>query len=90
MAVNSLIELAPHDPTVEARLGAHFAMMRGALTAAIDRAQQAGAVRGDRPADDLARYLETVVSGLATAGRGGAANAAPSLIEIALDALRAP
>lgn len=89
MAINSLVELAPHDPKVEAFLGAYFEALRATLRGALARAQDAGHVRTDRAPDDLARYLETLVSGLATGGRGGQASAASGLIDIALDALRA-
>ncbi|MGK0362748.1 MAG: TetR/AcrR family transcriptional repressor of nem operon, partial [Bradymonadia bacterium] len=90
MAVNSLVELGPHDAAVESALAAHFGALREALRTALTRAQQAGIVRSDRAADDLARYLETMVSGLATGGRGGQSGAAPGLIDIAIDALSTP
>lgn len=88
MAVNTLVELGPHDDDVRARLQVHFDGVRATLARAIERGQAAQVIRGDRAAIDLARYLETVVGGLATAGRAGEAGAALPLVGIAIDALR--
>lgn len=89
MAVNALIELGPHDAEVAERLEAHFTAIRVALAEALERGQRAGVVRQDRAAAAMARYLETLVGGLTTAGRAGDAAGALPIVELALDALRA-
>jgi TetR/AcrR family transcriptional repressor of nem operon len=88
MAVNTLIELGPHDDAVQTRLGQHFAKVRAVLADAITRGQAAGTVRADRDADALAQYLQTLLTGTATAGRAGESAQALGLIDIALDAIR--
>jgi hypothetical protein len=69
-------------------LGQHFAKVRAVLADAITRGQAAGTVRADRDADALAQYLQTLLTGTATAGRAGESAQALGLIDIALDAIR--
>lgn len=89
MAVNIRLELAPHDPVVRARIERHFARMRATLVAGLRRGQAAGVIRRDQSADEMARYLEVVVVGLANIGRAGQASAVEAQVQLAVDALRA-
>lgn len=88
MAINTVIELGPHDAEVQTRLGLHFARIHRELSRALERGQTAGAVRNDRPASALAHYLQTVISGYTTAGRAGESAQALTIIDIAVDAIR--
>lgn len=89
MAVNSLVELAPHDAQVGDFIGAHMRSIHDTLADGLRRAQRVGQVRSDRTPAALAAFLQTLITGVTTAGRAGAA-AGDAVIEIGLDALRPP
>lgn len=64
LAVNTLIELGPHDEAARAMLEAHFDRLRQLLMEQIRRGQELGEVRRDVDADAFAQFLMTVVAGL--------------------------
>ncbi len=86
MAVNSMVEMAPHDPEVAERLSRHFESNLTALTVVLERGQAAGQVRGDRQAAELAGFVVTVLRGIAAASRGGHTDQS-SAIDLAVEAL---
>jgi TetR/AcrR family transcriptional regulator, transcriptional repressor for nem operon len=64
LAVNTLVELGPHDEQARAILEAHFERMRALLMEQIRRGQEAGEFRRDVDAGECARFLMTMVAGL--------------------------
>ena len=88
MALNTLMELGPHDDAVRDRLTAHFGVIRARVVAVLEAGQRAGEVRADLEAGVLAGYLQTVVAGLATGARAGPQGDPAAVIAVALDSLR--
>lgn len=70
MMVNSLVELAPHDPDVRKLLEDLRAVRMQALTEIIGAAIRSGEIRIDKPAERLARQLMTTMAGAAASAKG--------------------
>ncbi len=88
MAVNSLVELAPHDEMVQEVMADHVARMRESLLATVKDAQAAGQISSARPAELITGMLMTFMAGLGTTMRGELSNAAAhDLLEAQLEAL---
>ena len=66
MAINALVELAPHDADVRQILLEHVGHMRAAIEQTVGKAQAAGQIGKDRPAELVAGMLMTFVAGLGT------------------------
>jgi TetR/AcrR family transcriptional regulator, transcriptional repressor for nem operon len=64
LAVNTLVELGPHDEEARRVLEAHFERVRALVMEQIRRGQEQGEVRRDVDAATFARFLMTVVAGL--------------------------
>jgi TetR/AcrR family transcriptional regulator, transcriptional repressor for nem operon len=64
LALNSAVELGPHDPQVRALLEGHHARMSRLLVETIDRGQQAAQIRSDMTAEQLAKSLFVFGAGL--------------------------
>jgi TetR/AcrR family transcriptional repressor of nem operon len=64
LAVNTLVELGPHDDEARKVLEAHFERVRVLVTEQIRRGQEQGEVRRDVDAATFARFLMTVIAGL--------------------------
>jgi AcrR family transcriptional regulator len=75
LVVNTLVELAPHEPAVADALDRDHAVKIEALTAAFRAAQAAGEVAADHDPAALADYVFVVLGGLRVAARAGAARA---------------
>jgi len=77
LAVNTLVELGPHDEGARRALEAHFERLRELLSEQIRRGQDLGEFRRDVDATQFARLLTTLVSGLLSGIKGvmGAAEA---------------
>ena len=88
MAVNTRVELGPHDETVRDRIEGHFAALRAVITDALRRGQAAGVVRADRAPVAMAQVLEVALIGLTTTGRAGEPVDVEGLVGILLDGLR--
>ena len=86
LAVNTLIELGPHDEQARAILEAHFERMRELLLAQIRRGQEAGEFRRDVDAGECARFLMTMVAGLLGSLKG--ATSKPEACQLAQTTLR--
>lgn len=69
-ALNSVTELAPHDPEVAALLQAHFARLERLLEATIAKAQARGELRDDETPEQLAQYIQVFTTGIITAAKG--------------------
>ncbi len=66
LAVNSLIELAPHDEAVKRLLQGYRSRVRSLLTSVIAQGQAAGEFRTDADAEDLGLLMFHVLMGLFT------------------------
>lgn len=63
-AINSVVELAPHDEEVAQILEAHFNRMRHVITQLIERGQKTGEFQTAQAARDLTEFVMVFVSGL--------------------------
>jgi TetR/AcrR family transcriptional regulator, transcriptional repressor for nem operon len=64
LAVNTLVELGPHDEQARGVLEAHFERVRRLVIEQIRRGQEQGEVRQDVDAATFARLLMTFIAGL--------------------------
>ena len=89
LAINSLVELAPHDAEVRVVMADHAKRMRKSLEATVSDAQAAGQIDTARPAELIAAMLMTFMAGLGTMMRGDLKKAqAHVLLDAQLQALR--
>ena len=70
MAINSLVELAPHDEKVQRIMGDHAQRMRGSMTKTLTQAQAAGQISSLRSPELLTSLLMTFMAGLAATMKG--------------------
>ena len=70
MMINSMVELAPHDPEVKQMLQSFGEQRMHAMIDMISRAQQAGEVRAELEPFKLARSLMVTLAGSATLVKG--------------------
>jgi TetR/AcrR family transcriptional repressor of nem operon len=88
MAINSLVELAPHDDVVKEIISDHGARMRASFEETIGNAQLAGQINKDRPAELIASMLMTFMAGIASTLRGNLCKAdAHKLLDAQIEAL---
>ena len=88
MAVNALVEMAPHDPDVQAIMNDHIGRMRATIEQAVAQAQTDGDIDSARPPSLIAGMLMTFVSGLGTTMKGHISKAeAHALLDAQMDAL---
>jgi len=70
LAINTLVELAPHDEEVQDVLNDHMQRMRKAFAEAVALAQEAGQIRTDRTPEEITALMMTFMLGLGTNLRG--------------------
>ena len=88
MAINSLVELAPHDEKVQRIMGDHVQRMRGSMTKTITQAQSAGQISSQRSPELLTSLLMTFMAGLAATMKGPVSEAeAHQLLDAQLEML---
>jgi len=88
MAINSLVELAPHDQAVKEIMADHAARMRASLEETVGNAQLAGQIGKERPPELIAAMLMTFMAGIATTLRGHLGKAdAHALLDAQIGAL---
>ena len=75
LAVNTLVELGPHDAQARALLEAHFERVRRLLAERIRQGQELGEIRRDVDAGEGARCLLTMVAGLLGSLKGATSKA---------------
>jgi AcrR family transcriptional regulator len=75
LVVNTLVELAPHDPEVAEILERDHAVKVEALATAFRAGQAAGEIDASHDAAALADYVYVVLSGLRVSARAGATRA---------------
>lgn len=66
MAINALVELAPHDAVVKEIMLDHIDRMRDSVTETVVRAQEAGQIRADRSPEEITALIMTFMAGLGT------------------------
>jgi TetR/AcrR family transcriptional repressor of nem operon len=69
LAVNAVVELAPHDDEVRGILENHQKRVVATLTGVIAGGQEDGSFRNDVPAADLAAYLTVVAAGFVSTSK---------------------
>jgi TetR/AcrR family transcriptional repressor of nem operon len=69
LALNTAIELGPHDAEVSALLKGHHARISFLLTGTIERGQLAGDIRTDLTGDQIAKALFVFSAGLLAASK---------------------
>ena len=88
LAINCLVELAPHDAEVKKILGDHMKHMRSTIGETIGDAQTAGQVRKDRPPEVLTAMIMTFMAGLAATLKSGLGKVeAHRLLDAQMDAI---
>jgi TetR/AcrR family transcriptional repressor of nem operon len=70
MVVNSLIEMAPHDPEVKQLIKQDYTVKQRFLTDLIDKAQKAGEIGIEQKPERLAVVLMVTLAGLAVTLKG--------------------
>ena len=70
LAINTLVELAPHDPEVKEVMDDHVQRMRGGFAEVVARGQESGQIRADRPPEEITALIMTFMLGLGTNLRG--------------------
>ncbi|MCS0602950.1 TetR/AcrR family transcriptional regulator [Streptomyces sp. LP11] len=88
--VNTITSLAANDPHIAAILEKDLQRRLFSLRTVVEQGRRDGSVTSDRPAEGLAWYLTSVISGMRVAAQSGADR--PVLDQVArtgLDALRA-
>jgi TetR/AcrR family transcriptional repressor of nem operon len=70
MMINSIVELAPHDPQVKALLQQVAAKRVRILVDLIEKAQQAGEIRAELEPKKLAQQFMVMVAGAAALAKG--------------------
>jgi len=89
MAINTLIELAPHDGEVKALMVDHIDRMRSSLRDAVSQAQAAGQIDKSRPPELVTALLLTMLAGVGTTIKTGIQKTdAHTLVDAQLDVLR--
>ncbi len=69
-AVNSVVELGPHDEATASRLRRHFARVEKLLANTIARGQVRGEIRNDRSPEELAEVLFLFAKGMLASSKG--------------------
>ena len=89
LALNTIVELGPHDGQVAKLLAAHHSRVVDLFAEVIERGQSAREFRTDRPARDLAQFVFLVITGMLTRSRGAlSAEEARRATDLVLDTLR--
>ena len=70
MMINSMVEMAPHDPEVKAALQRFGEQRLGAMAEMLGQAQAAGEIRDDLDPQKLARQLMVTLAGSAAMVKG--------------------
>ena len=68
-ALNTLMELGPHDEETSRCLNNHFANVRELVNDIVSKGQEMGLIRRDIPATDVAEYLITMQLGIVSSAK---------------------
>lgn len=87
-AVNTVVELAPHDQEMARRLRRHFRRQRDLIEPLIERCQAEGVIRSDETARGLADLLIALVPGVVVDSKaGGSVEKEKKTLDLALRVL---
>ena len=70
LAINTLVELAPHDSEVQKIMNDHIQRMKSSFAEAVARGQDAGQIRTDKTPQEITALMMTFMMGLGTNLRG--------------------
>jgi TetR/AcrR family transcriptional repressor of nem operon len=88
LAVNALVELAPHDQSIKSILDDHMSFMRRTIGEKIAEAQAAGQISKEQPPEVLTAMMMTFMAGLAATIRMGLdSTEAHRLLDAQMDAI---
>ena len=88
MAINTLVELAPHDPEVKEIMLDHIDRMRSSMRDIVAEAQAAGKISSERPPELVTALLMTTLAGLATTVKAAINKTdAHTIVDAQIDAL---
>lgn len=88
MAINSLVELAPHDAAVQDMLADHLQAMRKSMVETITAAQKNGQISTARPAELISNIVLTFMAGIGAHLKGAMTGAeAHDLLDAQIQAL---
>jgi TetR/AcrR family transcriptional repressor of nem operon len=88
MAINALVELAPHDAEVKELMVDHIARMRSSIRDTVAQAQASGQMDRSRPPELITAMLLTMLAGIGTTMKGAISKPeAHMLIDAQIDAL---
>jgi TetR/AcrR family transcriptional repressor of nem operon len=88
LAINSVVELAPHDPEVRIVMDDHMQRMRQSLVDALTRAVEEGQIGLKRSPEVVAALMMTFMAGLATRLKSGLSKPdAHALLDTQLESL---
>jgi TetR/AcrR family transcriptional regulator, transcriptional repressor for nem operon len=87
-AVNCIVELAPHDKDVQAKLRRHLRRVERLYADALKRGALLGEFRSNLEPKRASRWLSTVLSGIQVGGKAGMTRAEGiQMVEFTLNAL---
>ncbi len=88
LVINTLVELAPHDPHIADLLRRDTDLRVQAIRSALETARLRGEIGADKDPLALAHFVTATINGLGVANRGGASRAAlESIANVALGAI---
>ncbi len=88
MAINALIELAPHDEEVETIMNDHLMRMRRSIAETVTSAQAAKEMDSKRPPELVASIMMTFIAGLGTTMKGSVTKKqAHALVDAQIEAM---
>ena len=88
LAINTLVELAPHDAEVRDIMLDHIDRMRSSLREVIAEAQAAGEISAERPPELVTAMLLTTLAGIATTVKAAINKTdAHAIVDAQIDAL---
>ncbi|MEU8357729.1 TetR/AcrR family transcriptional regulator [Nonomuraea sp. NPDC048882] len=88
LVINTLVELAPHDPHIADLLRRDTDLRVQAIRSALETARLCGEIGADKDPLALAHFVTATINGLGVANRGGASRAAlESIANVALGAI---
>ena len=88
LMINTLVELAPHDPEIRKALNKFGQQQLRLMTGLVEQAQEAGEIRKEEPAESIALRLMVLLAGIATTVKGFVPmEAAHGIVDDAIGAL---
>ena len=70
MAINALVEMAPHDPDVQQIMSDHIARIRSSVETAVSQGQGSGQIRSKLSPEVITSLITTFIAGLGATMKG--------------------